>query len=276
MTRKNKLGFTLIELLVVIAIIAILAAILFPVFAKAREKARQTSCASNLKQLGLAVMQYVQDNDETFPCGNTGNNSYGTGGWASPIYPYVKSDGLFKCPDDNATATGSNTVVSYAMNDSLIADQNNGTGAALARLNSSASTVLFCEIQGWSGPIHAVPDFSPGATCHSQFWGGRPGAAAFLESKYATGNPPGQDLKLIGQKTVHTGGANYAATDGHVKYLMPNRISGGKDNSSSAGVQNTATAEMAAGTDCMDNNPADASATNCPNSNTATMTFSKI
>src|SRR3984957_5324065 len=62
-----KKGFTLIELLVVIAIIAILAAILFPVFAAAREKARQTSCASNLRQLGLATLMYVQDYDETFP-----------------------------------------------------------------------------------------------------------------------------------------------------------------------------------------------------------------
>ncbi|MCW3060774.1 MAG: prepilin-type N-terminal cleavage/methylation domain, partial [Capsulimonas sp.] len=68
---KRNDGFTLIELLVVIAIIAILAAILFPVFAKAREKARQTTCASNLRQLGLAMLQYVQDNDETFPFGAT-------------------------------------------------------------------------------------------------------------------------------------------------------------------------------------------------------------
>ena len=67
MTRKR--GFTLIELLVVIAIIAILAAILFPVFAKAREKARQTSCLSNLRQIGTAILSYAQDNDEQYPFG---------------------------------------------------------------------------------------------------------------------------------------------------------------------------------------------------------------
>jgi len=93
-------GFTLIELLVVIAIIAILAAILFPVFAKAREKARQTTCASNLKQLALAVIQYTQDYDETPPCGMTlpvvaGNGYYYFGvGWGGQIYPYVKSPEL--------------------------------------------------------------------------------------------------------------------------------------------------------------------------------------
>src|ERR1700729_3180729 len=97
---KNK-GFTLIELLVVIAIIAILAAILFPVFAKAREKARQTACLSNEKQMGTAVMMYVQDYDEHMPSvwdTNTGLT------WADEIYPYVKSLGVFVCPS-NAVAS---------------------------------------------------------------------------------------------------------------------------------------------------------------------------
>src|SRR5882757_4911358 len=96
MMKQDK-GFTLIELLVVIAIIAILAAILFPVFAKVREKARQTTCTSNLKQLGLGFMQYAQDNDEKFP----GSDWYGMK-WAGHIYPYVKSTGVFHCPDDPA------------------------------------------------------------------------------------------------------------------------------------------------------------------------------
>ena len=85
--NQNKKGFTLIELLVVIAIIAILAAILFPVFAKAREKARQTSCLSNLKQMGTATAMYVQDYDETFPSGENLHDK---------VYPYLKSEDLFQ------------------------------------------------------------------------------------------------------------------------------------------------------------------------------------
>ena len=102
---KKKLGFTLIELLVVIAIIAILAAILFPVFARAREQARKASCASNLKQLGLAIMQYTQDYDEKYPntpenwAAKTADNYYRTA--KSAMDPYVKSDQIWICPSDS-------------------------------------------------------------------------------------------------------------------------------------------------------------------------------
>ena len=101
----------MIELLVVIAIIAILAAILFPVFAKAREKARQISCASNLKQIGLGIMQYVQDNDETLPVSR--HDDTASTPWQVQIMPYVKSVGLFKCPDasDNTFVNGSNNTI---------------------------------------------------------------------------------------------------------------------------------------------------------------------
>jgi prepilin-type N-terminal cleavage/methylation domain-containing protein/prepilin-type processing-associated H-X9-DG protein len=103
--NTQKTAFTLIELLVVIAIIAILAAILFPVFGRARENARRTSCQSNLKQIGLGLLQYSQDYDELQPRINFG----GTGGanwptkykWADAVFPYVKSEQLFTCPSDS-------------------------------------------------------------------------------------------------------------------------------------------------------------------------------
>jgi prepilin-type N-terminal cleavage/methylation domain-containing protein/prepilin-type processing-associated H-X9-DG protein len=113
---SQRRAFTLIELLVVIAIIAILAAILFPVFAQAREKARQATCLSNMKQIGSASMMYVQDYDETFPnhvwANGPGRHSLPDGriyqghvGWALVFYPYIKNQGVFVCPsDDNPRA----------------------------------------------------------------------------------------------------------------------------------------------------------------------------
>ena len=98
--RRAHNGFTLIELLVVIAIIAILAAILFPVFAQAREKARQTSCLSNTKQIGIAFMQYTQDYDEYFPGLFSGNWGASTARWMDNIQPYVKNAQIFNCPSD--------------------------------------------------------------------------------------------------------------------------------------------------------------------------------
>jgi len=115
--RRSRRAFTLIELLVVIAIIAILAAILFPVFAQARESARKTSCLSNTKQLGLAVMMYVQDYDEMYPTNSwdgapvgTADTEWGAAGanakvftrWPWAILPYIKNKQVFVCPSDPA------------------------------------------------------------------------------------------------------------------------------------------------------------------------------
>src|SRR5690349_21831892 len=109
MYDRRSMGFTLIELLVVIAIIAILAAILFPVFAQAREKARQASCTSNLRQLGLADAMYVQDYDQVFPVAQYANGAgvqywfgYGQAGVYDKtrglLYPYMKNHQVQKCP----------------------------------------------------------------------------------------------------------------------------------------------------------------------------------
>jgi prepilin-type N-terminal cleavage/methylation domain-containing protein/prepilin-type processing-associated H-X9-DG protein len=104
MNSRTRSAFTLIELLVVIAIIAILAAILFPVFAQAREKARATSCLSNSKQLGLSILMYVQDYDETYPMAyyykNDNSSAAGYVQWSGLVQPYVKSLNLFVCPSD--------------------------------------------------------------------------------------------------------------------------------------------------------------------------------
>ena len=123
----RKSGFTLIELLVVIAIIAILAAILFPVFAQAREKARAISCLSNTKQLGLGLIMYVQDYDETMP-----NIFPKVAGFASPVVPfelqiapYIKSKALWHCPSDSNT--GNNINNSYWSKED---DPNNGGKAS--------------------------------------------------------------------------------------------------------------------------------------------------
>jgi prepilin-type N-terminal cleavage/methylation domain-containing protein/prepilin-type processing-associated H-X9-DG protein len=173
--RKQQEGFTLIELLVVIAIIAILAAILFPVFAKAREKARAITCISNMNQLGLAIMQYTQDNDETYPVSNgdlvTGNNAGAAGNWGQQIYTYTKSTGVYTCPDDSdgtsfkgnytgPTMGSGNTAlqaipVSYGMSNFVGAGSTDFNGPNLARtlgyINEPATKILIGERTGGEG-----------------------------------------------------------------------------------------------------------------------------
>src|ERR1041385_6056660 len=105
-TRKPRSGFTLIELLVVIAIIAILAAILFPVFAQAREKARAVSCLSNMKELGLAFAMYLQDYDEVVlpryqACPSTGPVDKTQLLWTATLQPYIKNKQIFICPSSS-------------------------------------------------------------------------------------------------------------------------------------------------------------------------------
>lgn len=247
----NRRGFTLIELLVVIAIIAILAAILFPVFAQAREKARQISCLSNQKQLGLGYMQYTQDYDETYifseRWGSAGN------GWAGRVYPYVKSKEVFKCPNDSVTPQdfGDGTMwwvrrgdyISYATNSNISAyapwwewsapvngvyDANTTKLATLATLGSPAQTVLFYEspfsIDGSGVGVE------PLLKTKNKFFGNFADPVTNpLESDSSAGTGANgawqspvvadlhKDYKLSGVKLL--GGANFILADGHVKYF---------------------------------------------------------
>jgi prepilin-type N-terminal cleavage/methylation domain-containing protein/prepilin-type processing-associated H-X9-DG protein len=154
----RRSGFTLIELLVVIAIIAILAPILFPVFSSAREKARQITCVSNEKKLGLAFVMYATDYDDTYPWDPQGVWQTGTH-WAGRVYPYVKSTGVFSCPDDTAYGPQTNVVngvsyklypVSYAYTNAL--GGNGGVNRFFslngveAKLNSPDRTILLTEV----------------------------------------------------------------------------------------------------------------------------------
>ena len=152
--RKN--GFTLIELLVVIAIIAILAAILFPVFARARENARRASCQSNLKQIALGVFQYTQDYDEKFMPSDIRLNNAAAGRiqWVQILQPYIKSTQIFQCPSDSNSTdpqAGSTNQVgfvapfhsSYAVNGNISAFS--GTAASLASVDSPSITMLMAD-----------------------------------------------------------------------------------------------------------------------------------
>jgi prepilin-type N-terminal cleavage/methylation domain-containing protein/prepilin-type processing-associated H-X9-DG protein len=206
----RRKGFTLIELLVVIAIIAILAAILFPVFARARENARRSSCQSNLKQIGLGVMQYTQDYDEKYPpnsytcsAANIANKEYACVAttdvvlWYHTLYPYTKSIQIFNCPSaadarlQKTNASGQWVYTAYpAYGWSVIW---NGTTEY-----SVFDRLALASVEDPSGTIFA------GDSTRYRMSAEQPDTAS-------NGDQP---------NPLHLDGTNYLWADGHVKWLV--------------------------------------------------------
>ncbi len=243
-TRK---GFTLIELLVVIAIIAILAAILFPVFAQAREKARVATCTSNLKQFMTAILMYDQDYDECLPLSISGKNAIGPGVAAlNPgvqefhvgvaINPYIKSRGLFQCPDDSTLPAG-NTAgtlpipggmkvheawgTSYKFtkeNFSFLppgAPNNATAGGAVYKYNSadnSGSAGSGDWVGAPGGPFNSPP---PGPLTLSYL--ARPAETRMMRCFVAPWDGP---FTGANPQPFHKGGDTMALSDGHVKFIV--------------------------------------------------------
>jgi prepilin-type N-terminal cleavage/methylation domain-containing protein/prepilin-type processing-associated H-X9-DG protein len=144
--NHSKTGFTLIELLVVIAIISLIAAILFPVFTRARENARRSSCQSNMKQMGLALIQYLQDYDEVLPSptfGTTANNSESYYRWQDAVFPYVRNVQIFRCPAEGGK-TGNNAY-SYRANKGGVTKNNGSYSLNCGYRNSKNSPVSWLD-----------------------------------------------------------------------------------------------------------------------------------
>lgn len=201
--KGTRRGFTLIELLVVIAIIAILAAILFPVFAKAREKARQTSCLSNLKQLGLALMQYTQDYDGDMP-GSWWNNN--NPGWFDAIQPYCKNLQVGRCPSMPTTWNGWGMQTSYGYNCSVSHKALCNGAASIDRSKTPAEKIWVGD--GWKGSNNDGR-LNPA----NVDWCGTALAGCWGMATWAG---------WLG--SVHNDGMNCGYLDGHAKWQKPSSI----------------------------------------------------
>ena len=206
MNAKSRLrdGFTLIELLVVIGIVGVIAAILIPVFLSARERGRRTICQSNLKQMTLAIQQYVQDNG-TYPVYSTANshvNPNGTGGpdeWQHLILPYIKTQQVFYCPSLPADAP---------MIVDLIAKDFEEVGYVynFGSLNRIRKGIL----RGVREEEIPKPAVTP--VLNDVNWTTEDGVVHFERDVPAS-------CGTFGVSTLHSGGANYSFVDGHVKWL---------------------------------------------------------
>jgi prepilin-type N-terminal cleavage/methylation domain-containing protein len=214
MRRVSARGFTLIELLVVIAIIAILAAILFPVFARARESARRTGCSSNMKQTTTAILMYAQDYDELMPYQHLGDIcDYGkapSAVWLNGITPYTKNTQIYWCPSADKWPP-----MPTAISDSVYWYNGHASGKAIAAVDRPAESILFLE---WAHrttctgmrpyPKHKCALDKRDATCPDTWH-----ANSTWGNNHTSGDP-------------NIRGANYPFVDGHVKFRATSQAMG--------------------------------------------------
>jgi prepilin-type N-terminal cleavage/methylation domain-containing protein/prepilin-type processing-associated H-X9-DG protein len=206
--QRRSSGFTLIELLVVIAIIAILAAILFPVFAQARESARKTSCLSNMKQLGTAVMMYIQDYDGAYPLAWYPTPQYG---FDVVLFPYIKNYQVYECPSNKVTPR---FWVGY---------QNNGLGpipgsyamnGEIAALDDKGRRVL--PSSGRGGLTESAVQNPANTIMMTEIWDTRKAQKAGPEHEIFTTKK--NDVCDRIPFNIHQGGSNFNFCDGHAKW----------------------------------------------------------
>lgn len=232
-SSRTHNAFTLIELLVVIAIIAILAAILFPVFAQAREKARQTACLSNEKQIGLAALTYAQDYDDTYPQLYYYSKSPSSVHWMDLLYPYIKNSQVFTCPSrvgDPKDPDGWLTYIytgdaaaiaaaggkrnyhygSYAINGTYSTGLGSVIGAAMSDVKHPATTVFACESAIPLYPTNNDVDAS------TNFDWGQGNSAGYYQNWVVPGNPPKVSANSADRVYgPHFGRTNISWCDGH-------------------------------------------------------------
>ena len=225
-TTHTQKAFTLIELLVVIAIIAILASILFPVFARARENARRTSCLSNLRQVGLGFMQYLQDYDERFPF-NKADATTGKESWVTSIQPYLKSKQVLRCPSDTSEnwdnlLTPAGTGDFAGLRNTSYVENLFYVPATPSTRNPNPAPNPFSHLAGTQLPSNVILMTESGKNWtagyfHASVWPAYPGGTG--THWIAATNMP-EDVAT----SQHMEGFNTAYVDGHVKWVKWSQV----------------------------------------------------
>lgn len=257
-TSRKIPGFTLIELLVVIAIIAILASILFPVFARARENARRSSCQSNLKQIGLGIFQYTQDYDEKLPNGNFNNGgnaaqnariplsnrwcmnqAINSSTWMELVFPYTKSEQIYYCPSTNtqnlsktscpSNATGADNSFGYAFNPLVLRIFNFNTCSQVPPADCAVSST-YADITHFYSPFRPLSSINKpsetimltdhGRSDHAELYYTGGNGLYTNATTIAAIEPNSPAAFNFNPSTRHLDTANYLYCDGHVKAKM--------------------------------------------------------